>query len=46
LSASSIIVLNDRTLIVTTPSHPAGAVDVTVSSTYGVGLGSGLFTFS
>jgi len=46
LPASSIIVLNDRTLVVTTPSHPAGAVDVNVVSTFGIGIGSGLFAFS
>ena len=46
LPVSSLIVVNDRTLVVTTPSHPAGAVNVTVTSNYGVGVGVGLFTFA
>lgn len=46
LPVSSLIIVNDRTLVVTTPSHPAGAVDVTIASTYGIGRGVGLFTFA
>ena len=45
-SVTSIIVINDRTLVVTTPSHPTGVVDIIVSSPYGIGTGSNLFTFS
>ena len=45
-SVTSIIIVNDRTLVVTTPPHFAGAVNVTVTSTYGIGVGAGLFTYT
>jgi hypothetical protein len=45
ITVSSIIVLNDRNIVVTTPPHGAGAVDVIVTSIYGIGTGVGVFTY-
>ncbi|CAB4129507.1 IPT domain containing protein [uncultured Caudovirales phage] len=43
---TSIIILNDRNIVVTTPPHVSGPVDVTVTTTYGIGLGVGLFSYT
>ena len=45
-SATSIIIVNDRNIVVTTPPHVAGAVDITVTTNYGIGIGAHLFTYS
>lgn len=45
VTVSSIIVVDDRNIVVTTPPHAAGAVDVAVTSVYGIGTGVGVFTY-
>lgn len=45
VSVSSMIVLDDRNIVVTTPPNGPGAVDVVVVSRYGVGTGSKAFTY-
>lgn len=42
---SSMIISNDRNIIVTTPPHSEGSVDVIVTSIYGQGMGVGVFTY-
>ena len=46
LPVSTMIISNDRNIIVTTPPHPAGPVDIIVTSIYGIGTGVGVFTYT
>ena len=46
VQASSVIVLNDRNIVVTTPPGITGVAEVEVISPYGLGAGVGLFTYT
>ena len=46
LPCSSMIVLDDRNIVVTTPPHAAGSADVVVINPYGIGTGVGIFTYT
>jgi hypothetical protein len=44
--ADGVTILNYTTLIATVPAHAPGTVDVAVTTSYGTGTGSGLYTYS
>ena len=44
-AATGFTVVNDTTVIATTPGHAAGLVNVSVTTPSGSGLGAGLFTY-
>jgi IPT/TIG domain len=44
-SVTTMIVLDDRNIVVTTPAHAIGAVDVVVTNPYGLGTGSKAFNY-
>ena len=46
VAVTSMIIQNDRNITVTTPPHTAGAVDVVVTSSFGLGTGSKAFTYT
>lgn len=45
VSVTSMIVVDDRNIVVTTPAHAIGIVDVVVTNPYGLGTGSKAFNY-
>ena len=45
-TVTSMIVVDDRNIVVTTPAHTIGAVDVVVTNPYGIGTGSKVFNYT